>query len=1392
VPGPSATKEEPAAGTERGLHGAPESNGAPAAPRLRPLDSLVGLLVRRLRDTRAAAAHVGESTTRPARNGDSPDRTAKAAPKPKARRRAKQAQRPKPDARKKRRRLHAVEDAPEKQPSRWELLSDLERRFASGRISRPEFERRQPIAARLTDFHNALTDAARSRTTSAGAVAAAAGSMAAKAATYVQTRAVSIARALRRLWPVAVTGVRGVQTGAVAIARAAPRLWPVVVTGVRRAQTGAVAIARAAGRLWPVLLAFLLFTGVVATVLIEIPSTTTALYTLFVGASLILGLIGWTTLAWMLDAWRNPEALAATRLPPDKLEPQLSFSLIVAARHEEAVLATTLSRLVTTDHPDFEVVVVVGDDDPGTAAVAERVAARHPELVKVVVDTNPTKNKPKALNTALPHCNGEVVGVFDAEDDVHPGLLKRVDQRFQRTAADVVQAGVQLMNFHSSWFAVRNVLEYYFWFRSRLHLHARQGFIPLGGNTVFLRAEVLRAVGGWDPDCLTEDCELGVRLSSLGARTVVVYEPELVTREESPATLAAFLRQRTRWNQGFLQTLAKGYWRRLPPAQTALGVYILGMPYLIAIAWLMMPAALLTAVFVTAPVPITLISILPALPLLSILAVEMVGLHDFCRMYGERATTRDYARLIVGLPFFQVVISFAAARAVVREALGLREWEKTMHFGFHLALQPSGPAKRITEWPRIPSRRSRLPQKRMSERQTAFETAQAGEAPLSESLAARIPLISIYADALDPEPPDVREGLEEARRKYRAARAAQAGRSVVGTVDRLVGNRNGHTLLTRLRAAAAVGGTGVMPALAPPRSAFHIVARRSLAAWLRGHLDRIAAARVDVGVVVSLLVVTGIVQATNMLHWPGTLVDEGTYTGEAWAVGTKGVLAPYTFSYGHPPLAWISIALWSSVTGLFSGHTMYSIDGGREFMFAVFLVSAGLVYVLARRMGIGRLFAAVAVVLFAFSPLSVYFHRAVFLDNPATMWVLAAFALAFSPQRRLWAYAGSGACFAASILSKETTLVLLPALVVAVVQNVDKRTARYCLTFFASSFLLLAASFPLYATLKGELIPGRGHVSLLGYAFVQLFSRKTSGSIFDMHSAAYGLFHFWMHLDPWLLGAALLLSPLAVIRRSTRAVALAFLIQVVLLLRPGYLPQMYVTAMLPFAALIVAGGADALVRFARSDLPEAHHPPAWRDRRETLGRVFARLEQLVAAVIVLGLGAIAAFIVAPQWAAKDRTAMTVKLDGPQRAAERWIVEHVGHHQRLIVTDGMYVYLVQHGFGTHPVKGGFFSRTVVSYWPLDYDPAVKRSFPNGWRDFDYVVSDWEIRVQEIHTPTTAKAIAHAHPVATFGRGFAGQIAILKIDAPRPLKTTKQTNADGRADTAKHPQRKRAQG
>jgi glycosyltransferase XagB len=406
---------------------------------------------------------------------------------------------------------------------------------------------------------------------------------------------------------------------------------------------------------------------------------------LIVSSILLFGFAA-ITLWWTMHAWRTPETLAATRFAPPDGTHALSFSLLVPARHEEEVLEHTVFRLLESTHTDYEIIIIVGHDDPNTAAVAHRMAESAWDRIHVITDTNERKSKPKALNTALPHCRGDVVGVFDAEDQVHPELLEHVDHAFRVEHADVVQGGVQLINYHSSWYSLQNCLEYFFWFRSRLHLHARQGFIPLGGNTVFVKTHLLRRAGGWDGDCLAEDCDLGVRLSRDGAKVVVAYDSSLVTREETPSTLGSLFRQRTRWNQGFLQVLRKRDWRGLPRVgQRMLARYTLTGPFVQALSAVLVPVGLYIGIFLDVPIGVALGTFAPVVPMTAMFMFNIVGLRDFGKQYGLRIRWWNYGTLVLGSVPYALVLSAAAARAVWRERRGHRDWELTRHVGAHIA-----------------------------------------------------------------------------------------------------------------------------------------------------------------------------------------------------------------------------------------------------------------------------------------------------------------------------------------------------------------------------------------------------------------------------------------------------------------------------------------------------------------------------------------------------------------------------------------------------------------------------------------------------------------------------------------------------------------------------------
>src|SRR5688500_11948332 len=99
-----------------------------------------------------------------------------------------------------------------------------------------------------------------------------------------------------------------------------------------------------------------------------------------------------------------------------------------------------------------------------------------------------------------------------------------------------------------------------------------------------MKRALIARVGGWDEACLTEGADIGLRFSALGERIRVVYDPRHVTREETPDSVDAFIRQRTRWNQGFIQVLRKKTWCSLPTAgQRALAVCTLGYPLIHAL-----------------------------------------------------------------------------------------------------------------------------------------------------------------------------------------------------------------------------------------------------------------------------------------------------------------------------------------------------------------------------------------------------------------------------------------------------------------------------------------------------------------------------------------------------------------------------------------------------------------------------------------------------------------------------------------------------------------------------------------------------------------------------------------------------------------------------------------
>lgn len=471
-----------------------------------------------------------------------------------------------------------------------------------------------------------------------------------------------------------------------------------------------------------------------------------------------------------------------------------------------------------------------------------------------------------------------------------------------------------------------------------------------------------------------------------------------------------------------------------------------------------------------------------------------------------------------------------------------------------------------------------------------------------------------------------------------------------------------------------------------------------------------------------LLAVCGTVHGVGMNRSPAAFDDEGTYIAQAWAVLRRGELAHYTYWYDHPPVGWLQMAGYFGLTDAF-GRLPYSIQAGREFMLLVHLASCCLTWLLARRCGMRRGTAALAVVLFSLSPLAVDYQRMVFLDNLAVLWILAALAFAASPRRSVGAAAGSGLCMTMAVTSKETALVLLPAVVWMLWRTGHRRTRRFNLLVFSALFVLTSAFYPLYALVKHEFLPGEGHVSLIWSIQWQLFSRADSGTVLDSTSGARGLVMSWLSQDPWVLTAGAVLTPVALLVPRLRPVALAMAIQLLLMLRGGYLPMPYVIGLLPFAALVIAGVADV----------------AWGHRAAVTGRLvalrYASRTALVAALATLLV------LVGPTWAQADRRHMTDRRVYLSEAVD-WVDQHVPPGRRVLVDDTLWVDLAERGFDPDRLE-------VIWSFKVDLDPAVRDRLKNGWRDLDYLVLK---DVGDLSTlPIQRAAVENSTVVASFGTG-----------------------------------------
>jgi len=369
-----------------------------------------------------------------------------------------------------------------------------------------------------------------------------------------------------------------------------------------------------------------------------------------------------------------------------------TYTILCPLYKEVAIVPQFVEAMKALNYPmdKLQVLFLTEENDNETRAALYRMHLS-PGFTILTIPKGTPQTKPRACNFGLLQAKGQFIVIFDAEDKPEPYQLKKAVLAFANHGPEVacVQAKLNCYNTEQNLLTRWFTAEYSTWFDLVLPGLQRSGFsLPLGGTSNHFRTEVLRALGGWDAFNVTEDCELGLRISQYGLKTAVL---DSTTYEEAPSRFKSWLFQRSRWIKGYLQTylvhmrhplqtVENGQWRKFFSLQLIVGARTFVL-FFNPFMWV------LTLLYILYH-PVQLYSILFPRPILYVGAFCLIFgnfFYIYIHMLGC-LPRKDYhlIKWVLLSPLYWAMMSASAYIALYQLIVKPHYWEKTQH-GHHLA-----------------------------------------------------------------------------------------------------------------------------------------------------------------------------------------------------------------------------------------------------------------------------------------------------------------------------------------------------------------------------------------------------------------------------------------------------------------------------------------------------------------------------------------------------------------------------------------------------------------------------------------------------------------------------------------------------------------------------------
>ncbi|QJD95050.1 glycosyltransferase [Mucilaginibacter robiniae] len=231
------------------------------------------------------------------------------------------------------------------------------------------------------------------------------------------------------------------------------------------------------------------------------------------------------------------------------------YTIHLPVYKEDKLIKKLIWNLQSIDYPrhKLDIKLLIEEDDDKTLNAVRNLD--FPAIFEViVVPFHMPKTKPKACNYGLHFSKGKFLTIYDAEDIPDTDQLKKVVAMFNKLPESYicVQCALNYFNRNENFLTRMFTLEYSYWFDYVLPgLDTLDIPIPLGGTSNHFKLDELVELGAWDPFNVTEDADLGVRAYAKGHKIAVINS---TTYEEANNDFFNWIRQRSRWIKGYMQT----------------------------------------------------------------------------------------------------------------------------------------------------------------------------------------------------------------------------------------------------------------------------------------------------------------------------------------------------------------------------------------------------------------------------------------------------------------------------------------------------------------------------------------------------------------------------------------------------------------------------------------------------------------------------------------------------------------------------------------------------------------------------------------------------------------------------------------------------------------------